>query len=410
MSILMWVLIKNGPWCLLASVLVFRYLVGVSWQQVVITAPVVVLVLTALIYWMITWQWRKKKNRVDVFVTLTEAGIMYEAPALERCVYVAWQEVRKAQLSGAVLVVQLNSGITWFLPVESQPVAKRLEMCRYIQEHAGREVPEEKQVQPPACLRNETPYSGRSTLEQRREVADYVIMQQQGMVQWILLALIFFMMSVCPGLVLLSVLRGDWGFLVIGVCGVIVALHASWGYLHPGIRLWKWVRPNETQEVHISQESVMIVSCGKVWSVAPRKDVESAVKGRYANIYIIRDGGVFALGKEVEAPAMLPQPAAPRRRWIRLLIFALVLPLVCWCVQGALILHFLGGDEEAFDPGDELAAYVESLTPVRGYLGDLTYCSVYHLEEEQMSVLIAGWEDETAVEIIMKQPEERAVE
>jgi hypothetical protein len=405
----MWVLIKFGPWCLLASVLVFRYLVGVSWQQVVITAPVVVLVLTALIYWMITWQWRNKKNRVDVFVTLTEAGVMYEAPALERCVYVAWQEVRKAQLSGAVLVVQLNSGITWFLPVESQPVAKRLEMCRYIQEHAGREVPEEKQVQPPACLRNETPYSGRSTLEQRREVADYVIMQQQGMVQWILLALIFFMMSVCPGLVLLSVLRGDWGFLVIGVCGMIVSFHASWGYLHPGIRLWKWVRPNEAQEVHISQESVMIVSCGKVWSVVPRKEVESAVKGRYANIYIIRDGGVFALGKEVVAPAMLPQPAAPRRRWIRLLIFALVLPLVCWCVQGAWLLSILE-DDEVYDPGDELAAYVESLTPVQGYLGDLTYCSVYHLEEEQMSVLIAGWEDETAVEIIMKQPEERAAE
>ena len=335
---------------------------------------------------------------------------MYEAPALERCVYVAWQEVRKARLSAAVLVVQMNSGITWFLPVESLSVAKRLEMCRYIQEHAGREVPEEKQLQPPACLRNETPYSGRSTMEQRREVADYVIMQQQGMGQWILLAAIFFMMSVCPVLSLLCVLRGEWSFLVIGVCGMIIGFHASWGYLHPGIRLWKWVRPNETQEVHISQESVMIVSCGKVWSVVPRKDVESAVKGRYANIYIIRDGGVFALGKEVEAPAMLPQPGDPPRRWVRLLIFGLVLPLVCWCVQGALILHFLGGDEEVFDPGDELAAYVESLTPVQGYLGELTYCSVYHLEEEKMVVVIAGWEDETAVEIIMKHPGKSAVE
>ena len=154
----------------------------------------------------------------------------------------------------------------------------------------------------------------------------------------------------------------------------------------------------------------MMVSRGLAWSVVPRKDVASAVKGRHSYIYTIRDGGVFALGKDVEPPAMLPQPAAPRRRWIRLLIFAVVLPLVCWCVQGALILHFLGGDEEVFDPGDELAAYVESLTPVHGYLGEMTYCSVYHLEEEKMVVVIAGWEDETTVEIIMKQPEERAAE
>jgi hypothetical protein len=91
------------------------------------------------------------------------------------------------------------------------------------------------------------------------------------------------------------------------------------------------------------------------------------------------------------------------------LFFLVLVPVVTWA---ALAYWAFSGREvnDDDDPGSELAAYVEKMTPVHGFPGRLSYCSVYLLETEHKDkeVLIAGWENGISVEMIFDLPDESA--
>ena len=406
-SLLVWMLVRTGAVVLLVSVLVLRCWLELSWPVVAVLSAVAVTSAVLLCYWQASGAWRQMQG--DTFVTITEAGIMREIPHLNQKVYTAWQEVRRVKLVGAFLLVQMKDDLVWLLPLNNMSPMQRADMCRGCQKYVGSVVPPEKQVQPPACLQSETPRVQQSSVAARAEAADYLILRQQSVLHWLCLILMSMMLTATSVLVVESVLLDDWTCISPGVVCVVVFFMSLQSYLHPGRKMQRWIHSGKTSEVHVTPEYVMVVSPGTSWAVVPKDSVSEAVDARYSYLYGVRGGGIFAVGKEAGPLTSLVQPQRPRRRWGRVLFILVLVPVVTWA---ALAYWAFSGREVNDDdyPGSELAAYVEKMTPVHGFPGRLSYCSVYLLETEHKDkeVLIAGWENGISVEMISDLPDESA--
>jgi hypothetical protein len=246
-----------------------------------------------------------------------------------------------------------------------------------------------------------------SSVAARAEAADYLILRQQSVLHWLCLILMSMMLTATSVLVVESVLLDDWTCISLCVVCVVVFFMSLQSYLHPGRKMQRWIHSGKTSEVHVTPEYVMVVSPGASWAVVPKDSVSEAVDARHSYLYGVRGGGIFAVGKEAGPLTSLVQPQRPRRRWGRELFFLVLVPVVTWAALAYWAWREVNDDDY---PGSELVAYVEKMTPVHGFPGRLSYCSVYLLETEHKDkeVLIAGWENGISVEMISDLPDESA--
>lgn len=398
-SLFAWLLIWTVPLSLLVNALVLWYGMELSWPEVAVAFLATVVVAALLMYGVWSRSWRQ--NPWDTFVTVTEAGLLREVPHLEQKLYVAWQEVRRVKLCGAMMVVQMKDDIALIMSLDGLSAARRAELFHYCREHVGKVVPAEKQIQPPAWSKSETPRVGRASVKVREEAADYLVSQQQSFLVWCHLFFASMMLTAVPVMIWGNLYMEDGIGITPAVVGAVAFFLALRSYLHPGRKLRKWIHLPHTHEVHVTPGYVMVV--GASWAVVPRVAVDVAVEKKNSYIYGVRAGGVIAVDKSGGPLDYLPLPQPQRRRWGRGLFFLVLVPVMCWATLGCWMLSGMSDDDD--DPGSELAAYVEEMTPVHGFPGGLTYCSVYHLEEERIEVVIAGWENEMTLEMIFSLPE-----
>ncbi len=386
-SLFFWILFRYSVWIFLVLGVLGELLFEESRLLMLSVSFGVSLVSGVWIYYLYTRNWRRREMLGDLFVTLTDGGVLQESPTLGVRSYTAWQKVRTVQLRGSLLVVQMVTEMVWFFPLDSLSQAKREEMCRFCQERAGKAVPESQQVRPPAEYIVAAPLPTGNSLEQRKEAADYLVRQHQGRTSWLRLLVMSAEMLAILMMGAHYQVTEDWIDLVPAVILLGCFFTSLENYLHPGKRMKKWIESTEVATVHVSATHVLLVSPGAAWALAPKSKVTRAEETRYSHVYLFERGGLFALDKETPPPDSLPLPQRACRwpRYVMLLFVAVLLPLA---------VSFLIPRKAETEPEEkysaELMHFIEDMTPVHGYPGRLEWCLAW--EEEGLCSFLIEWE------------------
>lgn len=360
-----------------------------------LAAAVVVL----LLYGNVSKNFRLMQGQGDWFVTATEAGLMIEKPKEGTTAYFAWGLVEKVLMRRELLFVCLKSGLKYFLPLASLAPERARELHAYCAEHAGKPVPLEKQVAPPAEMLTAPSFPCADGIAARQEVAD-VLAQQRAPYAWC--AYVTGLAIMLSGLALEVVFW--WVTEEADIEGVfvplVIALFCIRAILHPGWSLRKWVWHQTRSEAYIHQGKILVHTPGVAWSMLPVSQVNGARELHHCYTYVMSGGGVLGISREVAPPAALPLPAPVKRWrvWLALVVSSLVVPalvaLGMWCWVSSLQDSV---DDEAGERGGALAAYVQELLPPQEYPGHIIYCAYY----ADTQVLSIEWEEGLEVYLLL---------
>lgn len=394
------------PYGVLAAVI--GGLMGVVMQAdmmvVFIVALLVAVVLVLLLYGHMVKNIRLMQGQGDWFVTATEAGLMIEKPKEGTTAYFAWGLVEKVLMRRELLFVCLKSGMKYFLPLASLHPERARELHAYCAEHAGKPVPPEKQVAPPAEMLAAPSLPCADGSAARREVADVLAQQQAPFARCGFLVSLAIMMT---GLAL-EVCRwwvtseSDIESVVVTV---VIALFCIRAILHPGWSLRKWVRQQTQSKAYIHQGKILVYTPGVAWSVLPVDLVRGACELRRCYAYTVQGGGVLGISRTVPPPAALPLPAPVKclRTWLALAVPILVVPamtvLGVWCWISA---PEESVEDEAGERGCALAAYVQELLPPGEFPGPIYWGAVFDREDGGTDVIYL-WEN--GMELKLQLPE-----
>ncbi len=384
------------PYGVLAAVI--GGLMGVVMQAdmmvVFIVALLVAVVLVLLLYGHMVKNIRLMQGQGDWFVTATEAGLMIEKPQEGTTAYFSWGLVEKVLMRRELLFVCLKSGMKYFLPLASLHPERARELHAYCAEHAGKPVPPEKQVAPPAEMLAAPSLPCADGIAARQEMADVLAQQRAPFALWAYLVGLAIMMT---GLAL-EVCRwwvtseSDIESVVVTV---VIALFCIRAILHPGWSLRKWVRQQTRSEAYIHQGKILVHTPGEAWSMLPASLVRGACELRRCYAYTVQGGGVLGISRTVPPPAALPLPAPVKRwcRWLALAVPTLVVPalvaLGMWCWVASLPDSV---EDEAGDRGCELAAYVQELLPPGEFPGPIYWGGVFDHDDGSVDIIFL-WEN-----------------
>lgn len=342
---------------------------------------------------------RQQQLAGDIFVTLTERGMMTETPARESRTYIPWHSVEKVSVAGGMMHVALKSGMPLLLPVAGVKPERLVEMQKFCREHAGKEVPAGMQIAPPEEYCSESPRTRMSTPVSRQEDADVLMRRLYPKATWVCLLLA--PVTLAAGLILVwcYLMLDEWWMIVVAVFSCYFAFRGLYAFWHPGYRLKKWIQREESVEVHLRRGHALVNSPGNLWTLISQSQVEGALETAHSYIYLMRSGGLLSIGKDMPPPATLPAPVrvSQRGRVMAVIASLLSVPVIlfgvfAWAVQ-------TGYDDEAVDT--EHILYVEDLTPVTGFPGEMLEAEEYEDEEENVCWLRMEWEDGTCVFMVL---------
>lgn len=350
-------------------------------------------------------RFRTYHGQGDWFVTVTEAGFMLEKTAEGTTAYVNWEFVAKVMLRNNLLLLALKNGMNHFLPLASLSPERTKELCDYCTEHAGKPVPPDKQVAPPADLLAAPALPCAAGVAARQEVADEISCQQSSLARWVYLLVVAFMAG---GIVVLS-----WSWVVTGEekmfgLSIAVGMLFLWGraFLHPGWVLTRWVRHDIESTAHIHGGKLLAYTPGVAWSCLPLSLVTGAKLLRHSYIYAVQGGGVLGISRSVPAPAELPQPV-PVKRWpARLALFGatVVVPalvaLGMWCWVNQVNQQ---AEDEASARGQALADYVQELLPPGEFPGPIYWAASYETPDGGAH-LVFLWENDMVLQMQLPPP------
>lgn len=366
-----------------------------------LAAAVVVL----LLYWNVSKNFRLMQGQGDWFVTATDAGLMIEKPMEGTTAYFAWGMVEKVLMRKGLLFVCLKSGIKYFLPLTALAPERARELHAYCAEHAGKPVPPEKQVAPPAEMLAAPSLPCADGIAARQEVADVIAQQRAPFALWSYLAGLAIMLS---GLALQVVFW--WVTEEADIEGVVVPLVISLfclrAILHPGWCLRKWVRQQTRSEAYIHRGKILVHTPGEAWSMLPVSLVKGASGLHHCYVYTVNGGGVLGISHEVPPPAALPLPTPVKRwrSWLALLLVGVVVPALAalgvWCWVSA---PEESVADEAGDRGCELAAYIQELLPSAEFPGPIYWGGVFDRENGGTDVIYL-WENGMELHLQLPAP------
>lgn len=392
------------PYGVLAGVI--GGLMGVVMQAdmmvVFIVSLLVAVVLVLLLYRHVSKNFRLMQGQGDWFVTATEAGLMIEKPKEGSTSYFAWGMVGKVHMRKGLLFICLTNGMKHFLPLTSLSSERAQALYAYCAERAGKVVPLEKQVVPPAEMLAAPSLPCADGIAARQEVADVIAQQRAPFARCGLLVGLAIMMT---GLAL-EVCRwwvtseSDIESVVVPV---VIALFCIRAILHPGWSLRKWVRQQTRSEAYIHQGKILVYTPGVAWSVLPIALVRGACELRRCYAYTVQGGGALGISRTVPPPAALPLPAPVKRRrtWLALAVPTLVVPalvaLGMWCWVSSLQDSV---EDEAGERGCALAAYVQELLPPGEFPGPIYWGAVFDREDGGTDVIYL-WENGMELKLLL---------
>ena len=353
--------------------------------SILVAASVVV-----LLYAHMVKDFKLMQGQGDWFVTATEAGLMIEKPKEGTTAYFAWGLVEKVLMRKGLLFVCLKSGMNFFLPLISLAPERARELHAYCTEHAGKPVPLEKQVAPPAEMLAALSLPCADGAAARQEVADELARQRAPFASWALL--------VCLAIMVSGLVVQVWCWRVTGeadieglVVAFVISLFCIRAILHPGWSLRKWVRQQVRSEAHIRQGMILVHTPGVAWSMLPVSLVRGARELRHCYAYAVQGGGVLGISREVPPPAGLPLPVPVKRR-SRLLAGVVVPALAAlgmWCWVSA---PSDSVDDEAGERGCALAEYAQELLPPGEFPGAIYWGALFDREDGGVDVIYL-WEN-----------------
>ena len=363
-----------------------------------LAAAVVVL----LLYRNVSKNFRLMHGQGDWFVTATEAGLMIEKPKEGATACFAWGEVEKVLMRKGLLFVCLKSGMKYFLPLLSLAPERARELHTYCAEHAGKPVPLEKQVAPPAEMLTAPSFPCADGIAARQEVAD-VIAQQRAPYAWC--AYVTGLAIMLSGLALEVVFW--WVTEEADIEGVfvplVIALFCIRAILHPGWSLRKWVRHQTRSEAYIHQGKILVHTPGVAWSQVEASRVTEGREYRHAYVYTVSGGGVLGISREVPPPSGLPRPVPVKRgrTWLALAVSTLVVPalvaLGMWCWVSSLQDSV---EDEAGERGCALAAYVQELLPPGEFPGPIYWGGVFDHDDGSVDIIFL-WENGMELKMLL---------
>lgn len=337
---------------------------------------------------------RLMQEQGDWFVTATEAGLMIEKPEVGMTSYFSWELVEKVLLKKTLLFVCLKNGMKYFLPLASLGADRAHELHVYCTAHAGKPVPLEMQVKPPAELLAAPALPCADGAAARQEVADELARQRAPFASWALL--------VCLAIMVSGLVVQVWCWRVTGeadieglVVAFVISLFCIRAILHPGWSLRKWVRQQVRSEAHIRQGMILVHTPGVAWSMLPVSLVRGARELRHCYAYAVQGGGVLGISRSVPAPAGLPLPATVKHwhSWLALLLAGVVVPALAalgmWCWVSA---PSDSVDDEAGERGCALAEYVQELLPPGEFPGAIYWGALFDREDGGVDVIYL-WEN-----------------
>ncbi len=331
----------------------------------------------------------------DIFVTLTERGMMTEIPARESKTYIPWHSVEKVSVVGGMMHVALKSGMPLLLPVAGVKPVRLVEMQKFCREHAGKDVPVGMQIAPPEEYCSESPRTRMSTPVSRQEDADVLMRRLYPKAPWVCLLLAPVMLAAGLTLVWCYLVLDEWWMIAVAVFSFYYVFRCLYAFWHPGYRLKKWIQREEIVEVHLQRGHVLVNNPGKLWTLVSQSQVEGALETAHSHIYLLRSGGLLSIGKELPPPATLPVPVkvSKRGRVLALVGSLLMVPLMLFAVA-AWVMQESGQEDEA---DAELVLYVQELTPVVGFPGEMIHVQEFEEEEGGPCWLMMEWENGTCV-------------
>ena len=233
---------------------------------VFIVSLLVAVVLVLLLYRHVSTNFRLMQGQGDWFVTATEAGLMIEKPGVGMTSYFSWELVEKVLLKKALLFVCLKNGMKYFLPLASLGPERAHELHAYCTAHAGKPVPLEMQVKPPAEMLAAPALPCADGAAARQEVADELARQRATFALCALL--------VCLAIMVSGLVVQVWCWRVTGeadfegvVVAFVISLFCIRTILHPGWSLRKWVRHQTRSEAYIHQGKILVHTPGVAWSM-----------------------------------------------------------------------------------------------------------------------------------------------
>lgn len=359
-----------------------------------VSALVAAVLVVLLLYRDMSKNFRLMQGQGDWFVTATEAGLMIEKPKEGTTAYFAWGLVEKVIMRRGLLFICLKSGMKYFLPLASLHPERARELYAYCAGHAGKPVPPEKQVAPPAEMLEAPSLPCADGIAARQEMADVLAQQRAPFALWAYLVGLAIMVSglaleVCCWWV---TSESDIESVVVAF---VIALFCIRAILHPGWCLRKWVRQQVRSEAHIHQGKILVHTPGEAWSMLPASLVSGARELRHCYAYTVQGGGVLGVSRTVSPPAALPLPAPVKRwrRWLALLLAGVVVPALAvlgfWCWIAAPEENVA---DEAGDRGCALAEYVQELLPPGEFPGPIYWGGVFDQADGGVDVIYL-WEN-----------------
>lgn len=298
----------------------------------------------------------------------------------------------------------MKNGLSYFYPLASLSPERAQELYAYCAERAGKPVPVENQIQPPAEMLTSEALPCVEGVEARQEAANEMQLQRAPFVRWAYLVALSVMMS--------GLFVQVWAWIVTGesdAAGVVVALVLSLfclrGYLLPGWSMRKWAQHEAASNAHIYRGKILVHTPGMAWTLLPVALVSGARELRHSYAYAVRGGGVLGISRSVPPPAGLPRPVLVKRwtSWLALLVSCLVVPalvvLGSWCW---LFLPEEQAADAALERGEALQSYLEELLPPAEYPGAIDWCALYIDESDGSCGLSIDWE--SGLELFIELP------
>ncbi len=340
------------------------------------------------------------------FVTVTDAGLMIEKPKVGSTTYMTWQMIKRVALKNNQLIIVLKNGLSYFLPLASLSPERAGELSAFCAANAGKEVPPDKQVAPPAAMLSAPVLPCADGVPARQEMADEMVRQRTGRAWWVLVWLACMM----GGLVVLV-----WAWVATGEENVLsVGLVLGFAYmgirsiLHPGWAMRKWVHQDARSVAYIHQGKVLVHTPGVAWSQVAVPLVSAAREFRHAYVYTVGGGGVLGISRVVPPPPGLPRPVPVKRgrTWLALAVSTLVVPalvaLGMWCWVSSLQDSV---EDEAGERGCALASYVQELLPPGEFPGPIYWGAVFDREDGGTDVIYL-WENGMELKLQLPAPGE----
>ena len=370
-------------------------MMNVGWGVIIVFSLLISLLTTLFMCSQLGKRFRTYHGQGDWFVTVTEAGFMLEKTAEGTTAYVNWEFVAKVMLRNNLLLLALKNGMNHFLPLASLSPERAKELCDYCTEHAGKPVPPDKQVAPPADLLAAPALPCAAGVAARQEVADEISCQQSSLARWVYLLMVAFMAG---GIVVLS-----WTWVVTGEekmfgLSIVVGMLFLWGraFLHPGWVLTRWVRHDIESTAHIHGGKLLAYTPGVAWSCLPLSLVTGAKLQRLSYVYVVQGGGVVGISRSV-----------PVKRWrMSLALFGatVVVPVLValgmWCWVNQMNQQ---AEDEASARGQALADYVQELLPPGEFPGPIYWAASYETPDGGAH-LVFLWENDMVLQMQLPPP------